>query len=35
MGKGLAIVFSDILYWQEVIICAIIFCNPCIPVSIS
>lgn len=35
LEKGLAIVLSDILYWQEVTIYAIIFCNPCIPVSIS
>lgn len=35
LEKDPAIVFSDILYWQEVSIYAIILCNPYIPIDIS
>lgn len=33
LEKDLTIVFSDILYWQEITIYAIILCNPYIPVK--
>lgn len=35
LEKDSTIVFSDILYRQEIAICAIILCNPYIPIGIK